>query len=345
MRIDAETVPTVARRISFAAGLVVIAVALVVVPLAGQGGPSVGIDAPVADVGIVEVGSTVEHTFTLRNDGDAPLEILEVDPDCGCTVAEYDAVIPAGASGRVTAVVDVTTFVGPIAKYLRVVTNDRQNPELTLAIKAEVRPQVQIDPGYVRFLTVVGAAAERADQTIWAVDIPNFEIRRVRSPYPFVEARARQATEEEESSSGQGKQWIVEVALAPNAPIGPMADHLEIETNHPDRPVVRIPVSGFVRPVLAASPPFVDFGQREVTGPVHASIQIKNFGEEQVEILGFTSDLPEIDGRVEPDGHDFYLYLTLSPGLPKGDFTGKVVVETTSNRAPELEIDVRGTVL
>ncbi|MDX1643727.1 MAG: DUF1573 domain-containing protein [Thermoanaerobaculia bacterium] len=345
MRVDTEAVSTVARRISSGGSLTLLAATLLVAPLFGQGGPSVSVDRPVADVGIVQSGSTVEHTFTLRNDGDASLEILEVDPDCGCTVAEYDAVIPPGASGRITAVMDVTAFVGPIAKYLRVVTNDRQNPELTLAIKAEVRPQVRIDPGYVRFLTVVGAGAERADQTIWADDIPNFEIHGVRSPYPFVEARARPATEEEESASGQGRQWIVEVALAPDAPVGPMADHLEIRTNHPDRSVMRIPVSGFVRPVLAASPPLVDFGQREVSGPVHASIQIKNFGEEAVEILGLTSDLPGLDGRVEPDGHDFYLYLTLSPGLPKGDFSGKVVVETTSERVPELEIDVRGTIL
>lgn len=339
-------------RVSTLGGLgsawVLLAVALLAVsagPSVAQGGPRVVVDAPIADVGIVESGASVEHTFVLRNEGDAPLEILEVDPDCGCTVADYDTVIPPGQSGRITAVVDVTTFVGPIAKYLELLTNDRQTPKLTLTVKAEVRPLIQVDPGYVRFLTVVGGGVERADQTLWAADIADLEVIGVRSPYPFVEARARPATEEEKSSFGQGRQWIVEVALAADAPIGPMADHLQVRTNHPDRPVVRIPVSGFVRPVLAASPPFVDFGRREVTGPVHASVQIKNFGDEEIEIVGLTTDLPEIVGRVEPDGEDFYLFLTLNPGLPKGEFTGKVIVETTSERVPRLEIDVRGAVL
>ena len=321
------------------------AVSIVLAPAHAQRGPAVTIDEPVADVGIVESGATVTHTFTLRNQGDAVLELLEVDPDCGCTVAEYDAVIGPGSSGEITAVVDVTTFVGPIVKYLKVVTNDRQNPELTLGVKAEVRPQVQVYPGYVRFLTVVGAETEPADQTVWAADIPNFEILKARSPYRFVRVRAREASEEERRSEGQGKQWRVEVALAPNAPVGPLADHIELETNHPDRPVIRIPVSGFVRPVLAASPPFVDFGRRELTEPIRASVQIKNFSEEKIEIVRVSADLPEIEGRVEPDGADFYLFLTLNPGLRKGKFTGKVLVETTSARVPRLEIDVRGSVL
>lgn len=314
-------------------------------PVWSQSGPAAIIDEPVKDVGIVESGATVTQTFTLRNEGDAPLEILEVDPDCGCTVAEYPAVIAPGASGQITAVMDVTTFVGPIAKYLKVMTNDRRNPELTLAIKAEVRPQVQIYPGYVRFLTVVGSGEESADQTVWAADIPDLEILKVRSPYRFVTVKAREATEDEERSEGQGKQWRLEVTLAANAPIGPLADHIELETNHPDRPLVRIPVSGFVRPVLAASPPFADFGRREVSAPVQASIQIKNFSDEPIEIVGVSTDLPEVEGRVEPDGNDFYLFLTLNPGLPKGRFSGKVFVETTSSRVPRLEIEVRGIVL
>lgn len=319
--------------------------AAVALPIRGQGGPVATIDEPVQDVGIVESGATVTQSFTLRNEGDAPLEILEVDPDCGCTVAEYDEVIAPGASGKITAVMDVTTFVGPIAKYLKVLTNDPRNPELTLAVKAEVRPQVQIYPGYVRFLTVVGSGEESADQTVWAADIPDFEIRGVRSPYRFVKVRAREATEDEERSEGQGKQWHLEVTLARNAPVGPLADHIELETNHPDHPIVRIPVSGFVRPVLAASPPIADFGRREVSAPVQASIQIKNFSDDPIEIVRVSTDLRELEGRVEPDGSDFYLFLTLNPGLPKGKFSGKVTVETTSPRVPRLEIEVRGTVL
>ncbi len=36
------------------------------------------------------------HTFTVKNAGTAPLEILEVDPDCACTVPSYDREIAPG---------------------------------------------------------------------------------------------------------------------------------------------------------------------------------------------------------------------------------------------------------
>ena len=267
---------------TFAAALILASAAVSV----AQSGPSLVVDEPIRDVGIVESGATVRHTFVLRNEGDARLEIREVDPDCGCTVVDYDRRIAPGGSGEITADVDLSTFVGPIAKYLLVYTNDVARPEVTLTIKAEVRPLVQAHPGYVRFLAVVGDEVEPADQTIWASDVADFEVTGVRSPYPFVDVAFREAAENERRSEGQGRQWVVAVSLAPDAPVGPMADHLVVQTNHPEKPSVRIPVSGFVRPVLAASPPFADFGRREVTAPIRASVKIENFSEDEIELTG-----------------------------------------------------------
>lgn len=310
-----------------------------------QTGPSLTIEEPVKDVGIVESGATVTHTFMLRNDGDGLLEILEVDPDCGCTVVEFDRYIQPGKSGRITAAVDVSTFFGPIAKYLVVFTNDPASPEVSLAIKVEVRPRVQVHPGYVRFLSVVGDEAQRADQTVWASDIEGFEIKTARSPYRFVSVTAREAEENERRSEGRGRQWLIEVQLAPNAPVGPMADHIELETNHPDKPLVRVPVSGFVRPILAASPPFADFGAREVDGPIRASVQIKNFSDDEIALTDVASSLPQVEAQIQADGSDYYVIVTLNPGLPKGEFSGMLTVATDSRRVPTIEIEVRGTVL
>ena len=310
-----------------------------------QSGPSLAVDEPIHDIGVVEAGSDVTHTFVLRNEGDAVLTIVDVEPDCGCTVVSYDRSIAPGGSGEVTARIDISTFFGPIAKYLVVHTNDSATPEISLAIKVEVRPLVEVHPGYARFLTVVGEEAEPVDQVIWASDIDDLEVRNVRSPYSFVSARARQAKEGEERSEGQGQQWVIEVELASDAPIGPMAGHIELETNHPQKPTMRIPVSGFVRPILAASPPFADFGPREITGPVRASVEIKNFSEEEISLTEVVSSLSQIDTEIQVDGDDHYIIMILNPGLPAGEFSGTVTVTTTSQRVPTLEIEVRGTVL
>ena len=257
------------------------------------------------------------------------------------TIARFEP----GGSGKVTAEVDLSTFVGPIAKYLLVFSNDASNPEVSLAIKAEVRPLVQVHPGYVRFLAVAGDQEDPADQTIWASDIDDFEVETVQSPYPFVRARVREAEDGERRSEGQGRQWVIEVLLAADAPVGPMADHLVVATNHPEKPTVRIPVSGFVRPVLAASPPFADFGEREVSSPIRASVEIKNFSEDEIALTSVASDLAAVEAEIQVDGDDYYVILTLSPGLPKGAFAGRLTVTTDSPRVPTLQIEIKGTVL
>ena len=55
--------------------------------------PKAVVDKPIVDVGKVKKGDPVRHEFVIRNAGDAPLEITEVKPSCGCTVADYDKVI------------------------------------------------------------------------------------------------------------------------------------------------------------------------------------------------------------------------------------------------------------
>ena len=84
----------------------------------------------VKDFGVVNKGQRVTHEFQIRNDGDAVLQITEVRPSCGCTVADFDRTVAPGATGKVKATVDTRNFKGGIAKSVRVFTNDPcQSPD------------------------------------------------------------------------------------------------------------------------------------------------------------------------------------------------------------------------
>jgi hypothetical protein len=322
-----------------------LAVLLVATLAHAQSGPQIAISESVLDAGVVPSGAQVSQIFVLENQGDEPLEILAVEPDCGCTVVRYDRSIAAGGRGEIAALVDVSTFVGPIAKYLTVRTNDAANPSVTLTIKAQIRPDVQAHPGYARFLTVVGQEEMKAEQVVWSSNHDDFVIESANSPYRHLAVAVREAEEGEERPEGQGRQWVVEMTLARNAPVGPMADHVSLTTNHPDRPMMRIPVSGFVRPILAVSPPFVDFGEREMTGPVTASVRVTNFSEQEINITSATSDLAELVIEIDPDEGSHFILIQLLPGLAQGEFTGLLTLETDSPDIPILEVEVKGTVL
>jgi hypothetical protein len=325
--------------------LLALFLALIAAGAAAQTGPALVVAEPVRDAGAVRPGTLVRETFVLRNEGTEDLRIHRVDPDCGCAVAAYDRVIPPGSSGEITAEVDLSSFVGPIAKYLTVLTNDPAKPQVSLTIKADVQPQIQSYPGYARFVTVVGEGAMHSEQTVWASDFDDLRVLRARSPYRFLDVEFREASADEERPEGRGRQWMVTIELAKNARIGPIADHVVLETNHPERKTVRIPVSGFVRPILSVNPPIADFGAREGNAPIVASVHVKNFSEDTIRLLSVTPDNPAIQIEIEPDGDDNYLIITIPVDVGKGPFSSQLTVQTDSSRMPTFEVEVRGEIL
>ena len=301
----------------------------------------------IKDFGVVNKGERLTHEFRVRNDGDGELEISEVRPSCGCTVADYDKSIEPGGTGRITATVDTRNFKGGIAKSVRVFTNDTENPQIDLVIKANVRSQVEVDPGYVRFVAVYGELQKESVQSIWSDDQRDLKVLDAKSPYPFVDVAYREATEEERNRGVAGKQWQVEVALDKDAPVGPLADFIVLTTNHPELKTVRIPISGFVRPVMSVTPRIADFGRREIAEPQTASLEIRNLSGTAVELREITSDVAGLEAEIEAleKGRLYKVLLTLQPGMAKGDFSGVVTITTNSSRQPTIEVSVKGVVL
>jgi hypothetical protein len=257
--------------------LALCAALLVAASLLAAGKPKATVAEPVKDVGTVPKGEKIVHDFMIKNEGDADLQITNVQPGCGCTVAEFDKVIKPGATGKVHAVVDSSTFNGPISKGISVFTNDPDHPQLELTVHAKIEPYIAVKPGYARYITVQAEPQEgNIVQTIWAPDGAPFDVTGVDSPFPFLTVAFHEAKPEERLPEAKGKQWKVEMKLLSNAKVGPLADYVTVHTNHPKQKVVQIPVSGFVRPVIAVTPPNADFGNIELKEPLKRSIDIRN---------------------------------------------------------------------
>jgi hypothetical protein len=309
--------------------------------------PSAFVSESVVDLGVVTRGETAEHTFEISNEGDETLEIVEVRPTCGCTVVEYDSKIAPGATGKVVAKVDSKGLRGPIAKTVRVFTNDGRNPQIDLVIKANVRSFLEARPGYARFLAVLGEGGEPVVQTLYSDEPGELVVTTVKSPYAFVNVDFREAKEEERLSGKTGRQWIVEMSLSPDAPAGSFADFVTVEVRQPRPRRLRIPVSGFVQPVIAVLPRVADFGRKDLSTPQTAILEIKNLGEPDVTLGAIESTIAGLTPEVEviDDGRLYRLLLTLDPGMQKGDFRGTLSIPTSSRLQPLVEDDIRGTVL
>jgi hypothetical protein len=304
---------------------------------------------PIKDVGTVPKGQKITHDFLIKNEGDSDLQITNVQPACGCTVAEFDKVIKAGATGKVHAVVDTTTFSGAISKGVSVFTNDPDHPQIELTIRAKIEPYISVKPGYARYITVQGEPQEGTiAQTLWAPDGTAWDITGVDSPLPYLTVTYHEAKPEERLPDVKGKQWKVEMKLANNATVGPLAERVIVHTNHPKQQVVDIPVSGFVRPVIAVTPPTADFGKIELKEPLKKALSVRNFATESIKVTGMDPSLPKgIETKLETleEGRVYQVRVTVSPEVGKGPFHGKLTLHTDSPKMPTIEVELKGIVI
>lgn len=317
---------------------------------ASAAGPEAVPLEPVKDFEIVPRGEVVQHTFEIANQGDAPLQITDVRPACGCTVVDYDKTIQPGAVGKLATKVDTTDFFGPISKSIAVFTNDTDNPKLNLVVKANVKPFIAVTPGYARFNYVQGEPIQPIGQTIWAEDGRDIEVLKVDDPYEYVDIKVRPARGDELSDKAKGNQIRLEVHLQPDAPIGALRKYVEVETNHPKQSKVKIPLSGFIRPRSHVTPMELDLGQLDgSTLPLRRTLHLTNFATQGIEVQSVEPGVDGISAEVSTSekqpGHRFQLFLTLGPEMPKGSFDTVLRIRTTDAQKPLIEVPVRGTIL
>jgi hypothetical protein len=316
---------------------------------APAGKPKAVVVEPIGDVGSVAKGDNATHDFVIKNDGAADLQITNVQPSCGCTVARYDKLIAPGKTGSVHVVVDTTTFTGAIAKSVTVYTNDPENPQIQLTVRAKVEPYIAVKPGYARYLVVRGEPQQGViTQSLWSTDGQSFDITGVDSPMPALKVTYREATEKERQPDSKGKQWKIEMTLSNDqAPVGALTQHVVVHTTHPKEKIVDIPISGFVRPIFAVTPPIADFGKVDLKEPRRFTFNVKNFATEPINVTRVDPTLKGVGAELKPveAGRNYNVQLTLKPDIAKGPFDGKLMLRTDSPKMPVVEVEFRGVVL
>jgi hypothetical protein len=98
------------------------------------------------DFGTINEGQVVEHTFAIKNTGEAPLIIQNAAPSCGCTVPDWTKnPIPPGGSGFVKAKFDSNGKPNMQNKTITVTANTYPK-QTVLRFKAMVVPKTKEAP-------------------------------------------------------------------------------------------------------------------------------------------------------------------------------------------------------
>jgi hypothetical protein len=101
------------------------------------------------DFGQVREDMTLVHDFMVKNTGDQDLKILLVDPDCACTVAKYDKVIPPGGTGRITLQIQPFSVVHGFKKKTYVRFNSPDLSSVNLVLTGNAQKSIDIQPSHI----------------------------------------------------------------------------------------------------------------------------------------------------------------------------------------------------
>ncbi len=120
--------------------------------------PKAVVDHRSWDLGVIESGHELGHSFFIRNVGRAPLKLAQGPKLCACTITGLpDKPIPPGGQAEVkmqfteSAKADALKQ-GHFSRGIRVLTNDPENPDILLELTATVNRRVVVAPSSLMLL-------------------------------------------------------------------------------------------------------------------------------------------------------------------------------------------------
>jgi hypothetical protein len=293
------------------------------------------------DAGEVLQGEAAHYLFTLKNTGDAPLEIA-AKSNCGCTVASYDKVIAPGAVGKIEAQIRTEGFRGRIGKTIDVTTNDPQQPRISLQLSADVLSVVNLLPASQPPLALKDDAPTVRELQVQLRDTEPVELKGVTCSVPYATARA----EPVEGGSGNTRTYRVTLTVQPDAPIGRTPLSVTLFTTSKREPQASF---GFLcEKGILALPLGVYLGAIGPRTPLPVTQIVTLMRREGTfHVRKVESSDPRVEARaeMEQEGTQYRLTLTCRGGGTPGVFSAKIRVETDDARQPRIEISVVGSVI
>lgn len=111
--------------------------------------PRLEISPPTFDLGEIFEDQPLEHTFVLKNTGDAPLRIQDIKLDCSCSAVDYDRAVAPGSTGKMIFTIKPYSVLHKFCKKGMIYSNDPANPVTTVQLCGHAKPFIEIQPSHI----------------------------------------------------------------------------------------------------------------------------------------------------------------------------------------------------
>jgi len=293
-----------------------------------------------------------EKVFTIKNEGEGDLVLTKGASTCSCTIVNFkqgeEAVLKPGKSQEVRLTWETRDFNGKYTKGASILTNDPQHLKLDFVVEGTVRPAVVLLPPTttINLLTLSNDDEDhKYPIALTSPDKRDLKITKMTSSKPDQILVEQQPLSEEEC-----KQLKVEaghrvtINVKGGLPLGAFREEVVIETDHPQKPEIKLTVTGKMAGPILTSPERLRMnGVASRTGAT-GTVKLLARGNkptkyevvskpEKLKVDFASSDNPTQAGQNR-------MIVTVPPGTPPGSIEGLIILKTDHPKAGELRIPV-----
>jgi hypothetical protein len=186
------------------------------------------------DLGLIDLQGQCEHTFVVRNEGQAPLELRRGPTTCKCTMSDLPRrPIPPGSQAGIRLASKLANIEGSFSHGATVFTNDLSNNSIKLQIHGAVRRYLAAYPASITLPNVRSAESRCCRVTLYSQVWQGFEITGIDSSLRGLQCHAVPAPADVLERFSGSSGHCLEVSVPPDMPGGPFWEWLQV-TVRPD---------------------------------------------------------------------------------------------------------------
>ncbi len=310
------------------------------------------------DLGFIYRDQPQKMVFPFENASRDTVHILSIEPSCDCTTAQVmSQAIPPRGTGELHVFFDPMGYEsrGRVKESVRLLTSDRQDPEVLVTFAIEVGIGPEPEPRSLAF----GRVAKGASDTLRLVirpgkmgpsgkTDPSGKPGASGRPEGFAIVGARSdndkmvVTQLGKTADG-GNQLMVIVTNKSGG--GEVAGFVTIETSDSLRQEIRVPVTASLPGSIAVEPGIIAFGPTLPGKYIAQTLKISSDGNLRFTIESVTSSVSQLDFEVRPIAQNAYeLKIKVKDGAPAGRLIGEMRIRTDRPDQPTLDVKVTGYV-
>ena len=300
-------------------------------------GPKIASPEPIYDYGTAKSTQDIDHTFIIKNEGDATLILTKLQRTCGCTNVEAEKMeVEPGEEIKVKATLKLAGRQGRNAKYVNIFCNDPdpdiQQRGFRIGFDGNVIAPVMYEPPIINYSQILEDEVEDRHISVYA-GFPDSKLEILEvdtSEAPNIETKIETVEE--------GRKYDLVISVKEPFPVGSIRQFIHVKTNLDELRPQRIGLFGQMIHELAISPPeislsYYDDDPEYYDSDYHLSVaggRVKEFEitSAESEVEGMTAEVVKL--------RDSFYRVTLRNVLCRDAINGKSLLLHTSIPGAEI---------